>query len=83
MTKSEVCKKVNDGRTLVYYLLKEDEGASPYGVSVLNEESGEEVMIRRLSNDRERIERLLDLLATYFITPGSLESVAYQWLAEI
>lgn len=83
MTKTEVCRKISHGRTLVYYLTEEETGASPYGVAVKNEETGEEAMAPRLSNERERVERLLDLMATYFITPASLETVVYEWLATI
>ncbi len=83
MTKTEICRKMAEGRTLVYYLIEEDEKPSPYGVSVLIEESGDETKAVRLSNERERVERLIDLLATYFITPASLESVVYKWLATI
>ena len=32
MTKTEICRKMTEGRTLVYYLIEEDEGPSPYGV---------------------------------------------------
>ena len=85
MTKTEMCRKVtglNGGqRTLVYYLIDDGGDRARYGVSVLLEESGEKKEIRRLSNDRERIEKLVDLLATDFVTPGALDDVVYRFLS--
>lgn len=87
MTKTEMCRKVtglNGGqRTLVYSLIDEEVETARYGVSILFEESADEKEIRRLSNDRERIEKLIDLLATDFITPGSLDDVVYKFLSSL
>lgn len=87
MVKTEICRKVTglgDGkRTLVYYVIDEGEGIARFGVSVMVEESRKEAEIRRLSNDEERVKKLIDLLATDFITPNSLESVAYRWFATL
>lgn len=87
MTKTELCRKITglDGglRTLVYYLIDEGEGLARYGVSLVLLESREEREVRRLSNDKERIEKLLDILATNFITPNSLNDVVYKFLATI
>ncbi|MBE6949254.1 MAG: hypothetical protein E7456_05350 [Ruminococcaceae bacterium] len=85
MEKTEVCRKVtgtNGGwRTLVYYLVDEGNDRGRYGVSVVHLETDEKSEARRLSNDRERIEKLIDLLATDCITPNSLEDVVYKFLA--
>ena len=85
MEKTEMCRKVtglNSGkRTLVYYLIDDGGDRARYGVSILLEESNDEKEIRRLSNDRERAEKLIDLLATDFITPGILDNVVYEFLS--
>lgn len=87
MVKTEICRKItgldDSRRTLVYFLVDEGEGIARYGVSVLLEESRKETEIRRLSNDEERVNKLIDLLATDYITPNSLESVAYRWFATL
>ena len=85
MTKTEICRKVTGlpggGRTLIYYLLDEETDTARYGVSIRHDESGDEKEVRRLSNDRERAEKLVDLLATDFITPNSLDDVVYKFLS--
>ena len=88
MTKTEMCRKITGlgeqgMRTLVYYLTDENEGEAKYGVAIECTESGSVTVASRLTNDKERAERLLDLLATYFITPLTLNDVAYKWLAAL
>lgn len=87
MTKTEMCRKITGlngkRRTLIYYLTDEGEVTARYGVAIQLMESDEEKEIRRLSNDIERIEKLIDILATDFITPNLLPDVVYKSLAEL
>ena len=89
--KIEICRKVTDlgkerQRTLVYYLTAEidaDTYESPveiFGVGICKLETGEEKIFRDVTSVRSRAEELVDLLATNFVTPVSLEDVICDWL---
>jgi len=80
----EMCRKVTDlgrfgRRTLVYSLIREA-GEAEYGVGIAVAESGERAEIHGVTPDRARAERLVDLLATYYVTPVALEDVVRDWL---
>lgn len=87
MTKTEICRKItglNGGqRTLVYFITDDKGKTARYGVAIRLEESGEQKEVRHLSNDIERIEKLVDILATDFVSPNRLDDVVYKLLAVV
>ena len=85
MTKTEICRKVTKlnkpgQRTVIYSIVDEEDSGVRYGTSIRCEETGTETVARRLTNDRARIESAADFLATYGISPLSMEKVVYDIL---
>lgn len=94
MNIGEICRKVTDlgeagQRTLIYYITSErvkfpeiDGEVVDYGVKVSISESEEESTISGITTVREKIEELIDMLATGYVTPVILGDIVYDWLAE-
>lgn len=89
MIRTEICKKVTElgrygRRTLSYSLIEdgpdEEIPITEYGVGVRVEESGEEFLARRFTADREEAFAALDLFATNFVTPISLQYVVEDYI---
>ena len=85
----EICTKVlrlgrNGQRTLTYYITLDDDyrhvPSIQYGVGIRMDETGEETCFRAITPDRSSADRLLDLLASNFVTPMSLCDAVYDWL---
>lgn len=87
----EICRKVTDlgkerQRTLVYFLTAEmdtvtyDSPVEIFGVGICKLETGEKKIFRNVTSLRSRAEELVDILATNFVTPVSLEDVICDWL---
>lgn len=94
MKKEEICRKIIDlgkdsQRTIVYYLvISEDDftelekPVKSYGVAIEVKERNELTAVSKITTRTEKANRLLDLLASNFVTPVSLYDVVYDWLGQ-
>ena len=90
MKKTVICEKVltlggGEKCTLTYYLVaencREDNAVfTRYGVGISIPEKNEDEFIRDLTAKEERAMRLLDLLASNFVTPVGLHDVLCDWI---
>ena len=90
MDKTVICEKIlllGEGErcTLTYYLIADacgEEAGAPrqYGVGIAIPERSEEEQIGNITPNREKAMRLIDLLASNFVTPVALRDVLYDWL---
>ena len=87
--KSELCRKIigfdnGERMTLVYSLVTERgellEDKERFGASIALEETGEESVVGDISTDREKVLKLIDIMATGYVTPISLCDVVYDHL---
>lgn len=89
MEKNELCRKIIDlgsgeRRTLIYSLITEN--GSPltdeplYGVSIVLKETDEQSLAVGISTDREKVLHLIDMLATGYVTPMSLQDIVYDYI---
>lgn len=88
----EICKKViflgkENQRTLCYYVTTgeiqhpDKEGAiKTYGVGISIEEKEEFASVNSITTKKETAYKLIDILASNFVTPVSLYDVIYDWL---
>ncbi len=85
----EICTKVlrlGESRqcTLTYYITMDDDlrriPSIQYGVGIRRNETGEDICFRSITPDRASADRLLDLLASNFVTPMTLCDSVYDWL---
>jgi len=93
MRKIEVCRKYteddNSGKICLRYYITVDEIPLPdadcslenYGVGVLLEPDDEET-VRCITPEAEKVERLIDLLATNLVCPTTLNDIVDDILAE-
>lgn len=90
MDKTVICEKVlmlgeREQCTLTYYLISDECGEEEaalrqYGVGIAIPERSEEELICDITPNSEKAMRLLDLLASNFVTPVALRDVLYDWL---
>ena len=89
MEKTEICRKIirlenGESRTLVYSLVTQRRDvfctADRYGADIEIAETGEEAAVNDISTDRDSALRLIDILATGYVTPVSLRDLVYDYL---
>jgi len=85
----EICTKVlwlgtGSQLTLTYFVSVDDgTGDLPgphYGVGIRVKETGNVTFVRSITPEREKAERLADILASNFVTPTALYDCVYDWL---
>lgn len=86
MIEEEICRKiVNLGKpemmTVVYSLTVEERSEySGFGVSVRIPERNDYACVRDITTYRGEAERLIDIMATGFVTPVSVMDIVEDWL---
>jgi len=92
MKMEEVCRKIinlgrADQRTLIYSLVASEEYIEDmeipvkcYGAAIRIDERDESTVIGGITANKDKALRLIDLLASNFVTPVALYDVVYDWI---